>query len=126
MSELFYRMERDADFYEACRRVQRRNPQLSAWRIAREATREKAKSFYLHRREYAQIIRTEGRRPPMNVHKREMYRAIRDTARQLLQNNPGLSLREVAAAVSTGPAPRFYMSACRARDIYYKMLKKHP
>jgi signal recognition particle subunit SEC65 len=120
MSVLFYREERDADFFNACETVRAGKHHLSVTEIAGEAIRMPAKSFYLHPREYSNIIRSRGRKLPQNSIKRELHNEI-------LRIFKELSFRSVSSAVkiiSCQPAPRFYISESRASALYYRLLKK--
>jgi hypothetical protein len=121
--ELYYRNERDADFMSACERVQKENPQLSARRIAQKAIMEGAGSFYLHTREYARIIRREGRIFPRNLVKRKMHRDILIAGKRIREANPAITLPELIKNICESGAPRFYLSESRARDLYYSLLK---
>jgi type II secretory ATPase GspE/PulE/Tfp pilus assembly ATPase PilB-like protein len=120
MSVLFYREERDEDFFNVCESVRAKNTRLSIIEIARKAILRPAKSFYLHPREYSYIIRLNGNRLPKNVLKRELHNEI--LKRFKAQNAKAIS--SFIKVLSQQEAPRFYISESRAANLYYDLLKK--
>jgi hypothetical protein len=123
MSVLFYREERDADFFNACELVRVRNGHLSIVAITKEAILMPAKSFYIHPREYSDIIRTGGKRLPENAIRRELHLEIMRRFKRLTTD---LSLPASSAIhiISRQTAPRFYISESRAVNLYYMLMKK--
>ena len=120
MSALFYREERDADFFYVCESVRAKKKHLSVAEIARLAVLMPAKSFYLHPREYSNIIRSGGIKLPENEIKRELHIEIFKRYKALAPESISLS----AKIISSQSAPRFYISESRASALYYTLLKR--
>jgi hypothetical protein len=120
MSVLFYREERDEDFFNACESIRAKNTRLSIMEIARKAIMTPAKSFYLHHREYAYIIRLNGCKLPKNIIKRELHNEILKRFKE--QNTK--SIPSYIKVISRQEAPRFYISESRAANLYYELMKK--
>lgn len=123
MAELFYREERDVDFFNACERVRAEEPMLSVSAIVSKAVLLPAKSFFLHRREYSSIVRRNGAGLPKNDIKRQLHTEILNRYRTLKEENPDMPTLEITKIIAEQPAPRFYISERRAEDLYYKLLK---
>jgi hypothetical protein len=124
MAELFYREDRDSDFFKACERVRGREPNLSVSEITAKAILLPAKSFYLHRREYSSIIKRNGMKLPKNEIKKQLHQEILSRYQNLKKENPDMDVLEITKIITEQPAPRFYISRRRAEDIYYGLLKK--
>ena len=124
MAELFYREDRDVDFFNVCERVRSEEKTLSVSTIVSKAILKEAKSFYMHPREYSSIIRRQGKRFPKNEIKKALHLEILARYKRLKRENPHLDLPEIAKLIAEQGAPRFYISKRRAEDIYYGMLKK--
>jgi hypothetical protein len=124
---MYYSIERDENFFEACNAVRRKNPFQPVWWIARVASKTKAKSFYLHRREYASIIKNAQKGLlPKNALKKELYLEVWQAAEKLKELNPTITTTKLTEVLHDTEAPRFYLSPRRAADLYYKLLKNGP
>jgi hypothetical protein len=124
MAKLFYREDRDSDFFNACEQVRSEETNLSVSGIVSKAILRPAKSFYLHRREYSDIIRKNGVGLPKNEIKKLLHLEILERYRNLKNENPGTGVLEITKIIAGQSAPRFYISERRAEDIYYELLKK--
>jgi len=124
MAELFYREDRDSDFFNTCEQVRSEDINLSVSEIVAKAILRTAKSFYLHRKEYSAIIRKNGKELPKNEVKKLLHLEILKRYKDLKARNPDLKDYEIAHIISEQEAPRFYLSARGAERIYYDMLKK--
>ena len=124
MAELFYREDRDSDFFNACEQVRSEEANLSVSEIVSKAILRPAKSFYLHRREYSAIIRKNGIELPKNEIKKLLHLEILERYRQLKEESPGIDVLDITKIIAEQKAPRFYISERRAEDIYYALLKK--
>ena len=124
MAELFYREDRDSDFFNACEQVRSEESHLSVSEIVSKAILRPAKSFYLHRREYSSIIRKNGKQLPNNKIKKLLHLEILEMYRSMKEENPCMDVLEITKLIAEQPAPRFYISERRAEDIYYELLKK--
>lgn len=127
MAELFYKEERDRDFFRACELVRSKNiSNISVSQIISKAIIMPAKSFYLHPREYSNIIRGNRKNLPKNFIKRELHLEIICRCNAIKMENPELKISSVAKIIENQSAPRFYISERRAIDLYYELLKKQP
>ena len=124
MAELFYREDRDSDFFNACEQVRSEESHLSVSEIVSKAILRPAKSFYLHCREYSSIIRKNGKQLPNNKIKKLLHLEILERYRSMKEENPCMDVLEITKLIAEQPAPRFYISERRAEDIYYELLKK--
>ena len=124
MGKLFYREERDRDFFEACEQVRAREGFSSVFATVSQAIHRPARSFYIHPRGYSSIIRENGKRLPRNKIKKALHLDILHRYRELKKENPGSSVSQIIGMIESQSAPRFYISERRAEDIYYALLKK--
>jgi hypothetical protein len=124
MSELFYREDRDTDFFNVCEKVRSENVGMSVFDIVSIAIFRPAQSFYLHRREYSNIIRTKGDRFPKNKTKRELHLEILKRYHEIKNESPTMSIGNIVKIISEQKAPRFYLSRSRAANLYYELLKQ--
>lgn len=124
MAELFYREDRDNDFFNACEQVRGEEMNLSVSEIVSRAILRPAKSFYLHRREYSAIIRKNGIELPKNEVKKLLHLEILKRYQHLKNENPCIDILDITKIIAEQSAPRFYISERRAEDIYYALLKK--
>ena len=124
MAELFYREDRDRDFFEACEQVRSEEKNLSVSEIVSKAILHPAKSFYLHKREYSSIIRKKGIPPPKSEAKRQLHQEILKRYQEIKENNPKMDIPEITKIIECQKAPRFYISKRRAEDLYYELLRK--
>lgn len=127
MAELFYKDERNRDFYRACESVRaENNSRLHVIDIVAQAILKPASSFFLHPKEYANIIRDNGQSLPKNSIKRELHLEILKRYQALKEIVPNSRPHEAAKIISEQSAPRFYLSHRRAVDLYYILLKSNP
>jgi hypothetical protein len=124
MAKLFYREDRDNDFFNTCEQIRNEGTNLSVAEIVSKAILRPAKSFYLHRREYSYIIKKNGSRLPKNGIKKLLHLEILNRYQKLKETNPGMDILEITKIIAEQPAPRFYISGRRAEDIYYRLLKR--
>ncbi|MDR0823890.1 MAG: hypothetical protein LBN74_02275 [Prevotella sp.] len=124
MAQLFYREDRDSDFFNACEQVRNKETNLSVSEIVSKAILHPAKSFYLHRREYSAIIKRNGMKLPKNEIKKLLHLEILKRSRKIKNENPGIDIFWITKIIAEQSAPRFYISERRAEDIYYELLKK--
>ena len=124
MAELFYREDRDSDFFNVCEQVRIEHGYISVSQIVAKAILKPANSFYIHRREYASIIKRNGSLLPRNEIKRLLHLEILNRFHEIKENNPDMCILDITKIISEQKAPRFYISQRRAEDIYYDLLKK--
>lgn len=125
MAELFYREDRDIDFLNACEEVRQESEKhLSVANIVSKAILKPAKSFYIHHREYTNIVRRGRKNLPKGKASRELHSEILDRYYKLKEEYPDLKDEEISKILSEQPAPRFYISKSRGIILYYELLKK--
>lgn len=125
MAELFYREDRDIDFLNACEKVrQEAEKHLSVSQIVSRAIVKPAKSFYIHPREYANIVRRGKDNLPKSKASKELHAEILARYEQLKEEYPDLKEEEINKMLSEQPAPRFYISKSRGIILYYELLKR--
>lgn len=124
MAELFFKTERDTDFFNVCRSILLEDRTLSVTEAACRAVQQPAKSFYLHPREYGCIIRRKGRKLPKNQLKQELHLEILRQYGEIKKRRSKLDAGRIAKIISERPAPRFYMSESRAASLYYELLRQ--
>lgn len=123
MADLFYKDEKYRDFMDVCESV-RREGYTSVSGMVSIAINRPARSFYLHPKEYSKIIKNSGRHLPKDRIKRELHLEILRRYRSTTAANPSLKVHEIAKIIESQSAPKFYMSARGAVNLYYKLLKK--
>ena len=130
--ELFYKKERDRDFFEACESVRKEfgAGYISVSDIAKKAIHKEAKSFYLDTREYVKIAYKVGKENDLTwlkqKDKKELYLEIYKRYMQIFAKNPKLNRMDIARIIAEQKAPRFYISEVSASNLYYKLLKNRP
>lgn len=125
MAELFYREDRDTDFLNACEIVRQESESpLSVTQIASIAIKKTAKSFYIHPKEYANIVRRGKNKLPKSKASKELYIEILNRYNSLKSELPNLKDEDIYRIISEQPAPRFYISESRGAILYYELLKK--
>ena len=125
MAELFYKDERDSEFFKICESVRvEKGVYAPIAEIVSQAILMPTSSFFLHPKEYSNIIR--GKNLPKNAIKRELHLEIIRRHRDIKEKSPDLKTHEIAKILDTQPAPRFYISTRRAVDLYYSLLKNRP
>jgi hypothetical protein len=126
--EIFYKDERDRDFFEVCENIRRKQVgYISCEEIVLKALRREAKSFYLLERSCFNIIwrkKHEKLKNPKTEHKKELYAEIYRRYLNIISMNHEMTILKAAGEIAKQKAPRFYMSKSHARDLYYKLLKK--
>ena len=113
--ELFYKTQRDLEFYNACERV-RKGKCMTIQEIVDFAIMQPASSFFLTYSSCRKIIKWEK---PVNGAKRELYYEIK----RLRDQMPELTVSQACERIIEMPAPRFYITPARARSLYYELLK---
>lgn len=123
--DLYFKQDRDRDFFSICEALRKETEgYVSISRIAREAVRREAPSFYLSEREYVRIYRKARLMPECKSKiKNEMYREIRNRFLKAKKENPTLNHFRIARIIAEQKAPRFYISGGRAVQLYYELLK---
>lgn len=122
--ELYFKEDRDKDFFEACEQIrEQKDEYISVSDIALQAIKQPAKSFYLSNQRYNRIIRQRGNRRTKNRIKIEMHKNIYETFDSLSAEHPDLSAKDILKMLPDSPAPRFYISHSRATELYYELLK---
>lgn len=124
MAALFYREDRDTDFINACEKIRHADSRLSVAEVVRRAILHPARSFYIHPREYANIIRRGWKKLPKGKASREQHTKILTTYEQLRKEHPELKEEELNKRLSEQQAPRFYISQSRGMSLYYQYLRK--
>ncbi len=125
MAELFYREDRDQDFMNACEVVrQESDSNISVSQIVSKAILMPAKSFYIHPREYANIIRRGNDNLPKSKASKELHIEILNRYEVLKNDNPDLKDEELNKIICEQSAPRFYISQSRGIILYYELMKK--
>lgn len=136
---LCYKENRDKDFFENCQIVEKelalkQNPQpinrrgyiISPRLIFTTAILRPAKSFYLA--DAAQIVKIYKKaqlKPELpDTPRGQLYRDIRNEFLRLRQQNPQMSLMQIANIINDMPAPRFYISENWAQMLFYANQKK--
>lgn len=125
MATLFYENERNNDFLNACEQIRQeakvKKQRLSMSQIAVKAVYTNAKSFYLHPKAVAQIIRNKGEQLPINKIAKEMHIEIYNRVKN--QGLLHLKIKDTVNILSEQQAPRFYISEATAKSLYYKLFK---
>lgn len=125
MAELFYREDRDQDFMNACEIVrQESDSNISVSQIVSKAILTPAKSFYIHPREYANIIRKGKDSLPKSEASKELHIEIFNRYEVLKNEYPDLKDEELNKIISEQSAPRFYISQSRGIILYYELIKR--
>lgn len=126
MAELFYRNDRDNDFFIACEKARKDiGGYFSVKKIVSIALQTPAHSFYLHPREYANIIRrVRSSYLPRSKASRALYLEVFDRYKKLKEKYPDKKIEEIYKLLADEPAPRFYISESRGVTLYYQLLKK--
>ena len=122
---MFFRQERDRDFFDVCEKVRKENNRLSVSEIAKIAVFHPASSFYLTTKELAKIINNIRKGIRKSTFRSEglMYDQIEFMMREI-PGHENLPAREVARKIDAENVPRFYLSESRATSIYYECLNK--
>lgn len=124
MASLFYREDRDIDFFNTCEKIrQESDKHLSVAEIVRNAIQQPAKSFYIHKRVYIKIIRNNGSKLPKNNVSRELHIEVLKRAKEIMSQYSDYTPAQVATILIDHDAPRFYISEARAESLYYQLLK---
>ncbi|MFT3994398.1 MAG: hypothetical protein QM660_08825 [Dysgonomonas sp.] len=122
--ELYFKEDRDKDFFEVCERIRKQNDEyVSVSDIALQAIGQPAKSFYLSDQRYSRIIKQKGNSRTKNLIKIEMHRDIYEKFNSLSVEYADLNTKGILKLLSESPAPRFYLSHSRATELYYELLK---
>ena len=122
---LFYEEERNEDFFNVCESIRAgTSSYISVSDIVKQAVHCPAKSFYLSARACYMIIRGMKGNKPVPLSKRELYGEVYSRYLELSGRYPDMPISRVARTISEQDAPRFYISAPRALNLYYKLLKK--
>lgn len=122
--KLFYRVERDKDFFDVCEAVRKESKEYrSVQQIATIAALRPAQSYYLTKKQILSIIQLMRLHPhKLNLNrnkvKLKLYKQIYSV---YLQHD--VCANQVAHIIDLSPAPRFYMSSQTATSLYYKLLK---
>lgn len=125
MAELFYREDRDMDFLNACETIRQESEQhLSVTQIASIAIFKPAKSFYIHPREYSNIVRRGKNNLPKNKVSKELHMEVLSRYEYLRDKYSELKDEDLYKMLSEQPAPRFYISQSRGIILYYELLKR--
>lgn len=121
---MFFKDERDSDFFQVCEKVRSENKTLSVSEVAKIAVYLPAPSLYLTTRELAKIVNRIRKGEKCSTYKSAgmMYDQIEKMMIEI-PGNEKLSAYEIARIIDAEPVPRFYMSEARARTIYYDCLK---
>jgi len=127
--ELFYKPERDKDFYDICERIRKQNKEYqSVEQIASKAVHEEAQSFYLTQKQIVAII--QEMRAGVNKErvrefpvKSELYNEIFSRYWKIKKESPEKCVNQISKIIDEQSAPRFYISEARATSLYYKLLK---
>jgi hypothetical protein len=131
MSFLCYKKQRDRDFFQVCEQIRSENRQLSCTQIAEAAIDREAQSFYIDEITISWIIvrirNGKCRLPTSSADRRELYLDLWNRyitiKRQAKANNSMMSIAEASRIISEQKAPRFYISALHAKNIYYRNLR---
>lgn len=125
MAELFYREDRDQDFMNACEVVRLESDRnMSVSQIVSKAILMPAKSFYIHPREYANIIRRGKDSLPKSDASKALHIEVFKRYEVLKDEYPDLKDEELNKIISEQSAPRFYISQSRGIILYYELMKK--
>jgi|GEM_PF-4902159 len=122
---LFYEEERNEDFFNVCESIRKESGSyISVSDIVKKAIHHPAKSFYLSARACYVIIRRARHARPRLDAKYDLYTEIYTRHIELSKENPQMAVSQIARIISEQSAPRFYISAPRAMNLYYQLLKK--
>jgi hypothetical protein len=127
--ELFYRKERDRDFFNVCESIRRKYGAVyvSVENIVKESICREAQSFYLHPGVYARIVHRVGKEQDIawleNPVKKALYIEIYRRYLQIRKEHPSWNAMDCARIIAGQKAPRFYLSEGHATNLYYKLLK---
>ncbi|NDV77848.1 hypothetical protein D0T57_02535 [Dysgonomonas sp. 511] len=97
---------------------------VSVSQIVGKAILMPARSFYIHPREYAKIIRRGKENLPKSEASKELHLEILKRYEILKNGCPSLRDEEINKIISEQSAPRFYISQSRGIILYYELMKK--
>lgn len=125
--ELFYRQERDKNFFQVCEKIRKNSKAyVSVAEIAKKAVLEEADEYYITLKQMIVILtcmRCEKNIDTLSEHKRALYKDIFSRYWVLKKKNPTMRTFEIAKMIHNEKAPRFYFSDSRAKSLYYKLIK---
>lgn len=124
---LYFKNERDKDFFNTCEEIRRSNKKyISTPDIARKAVHSNAKSFYITCYRCYNMIRKikSGEKIYLRSKaKSELFEEIKTRYMNISIENPKMKDFDIACMITSGKAPRFYITETRAERLYYNLLK---
>jgi len=124
---LFFKNERDMDFFNSCEKIRRENNKyISSQDIANKAVLSSAKSFYITCYRCYNIILKIKNNEPFNSRssaKLALFEEIKKRYLNISKEKPGTKDFEIACEIVSQQAPRFYITKTRAEKLYYDLLK---
>ena len=125
---LFFKNERDSDFYNVCEDIRRAygGEYISTSDIARLAVRSQAKSFYIsYCRCYniIRLIKNGERLESRSKAKTSLFEEIKRRYLQIKEEKQALKDSDIVCMIIKEEAPRFYITDISAKILYYKLLK---
>lgn len=111
-SRFEYKEERDADLLRAYKQLVGRDSKTVV-EIAKLIAKSQSKRFWCSEVRANAVIQDMLKGRPidsMNITKQQMYREIYRRTRKMMQEQPGMSVKEIVFRVCQEPAPEFYLT----------------
>jgi len=124
---LFFKKERDSDFYKVCCRISKSNKgYMSSMDIASKAILCEAESYYLTKKQMISIIQTMRANPDFETikYKKSQSRDLICRYWHYKKIYPNNTIAKIVEEIDKEPAPRFYMTP-RSADKLLRHLMTH-